>query len=379
MLFDAKLASLRRQLDYLRQSCRACLAGAYPNLARRLDLLLKVVDNLEQELDHLETRVANYQAGTNPAYDPWRQIFKDIRRLATVVDRLRWEELPAHLARSPDDEYFANVLRALHVEVGLADVHPVASLRQSHWFATRAAPPEYPLFFGPAAVADDPSELPIVFHETGHVLFQLWDPELADAAEAVVGDTLIRKTRELPTLAHGMQAHLAEALRNWQTQAVSELEELVCDVAGALLGGPAFVVAVTESLLAASSAPFDHLTSTYPPLDCRIRIGGIALRHRGVGGQAMVEAEAGWAQVQALHVQSQPRWYGWLYDDQYLRDMTAAVERVLLTQGAIPYSVGCGGIREELVQGAELALGQGRGAYRTWAERFVQMLRSTYA
>ena len=281
MLFDPKQASRRRHIEYLRQGCRACRPGAYPSLAARLDLLLQDVDGLEQELDRLEVRMARYHAGVNPAFDPWRQIFKDLRRLTTVVDRLRWEELPAHLARSADDEYFANVLRAIHVESGLADIHPVASLRQGHWFATRAAPPNYPLFFGPASVADDPDELPITFHETGHVLFRLWDPELADAAEATIVDTLRRKAREVPTLPHATRADFAAALRQWQTQAVNELEELVCDVVGVLLGGPAFVVAVTEGLLAASSAPFEHLTTNYPPLDCRMRLGGVVLRHRG--------------------------------------------------------------------------------------------------
>lgn len=378
MLFDAKLASLRRQLEYLRRGCRACRAGAYPSLSGRLDLLLQEIDDLEQELNRLEIRVAHYHAGVNPAHDPWRQIFKDIRELTTIVDRLRLEELPAHLARSPDDEYVANILRALHVEVGLPDVHPVASLHQGHWIATRPAPPEYPLFFVPASVADDPGELPIVFHETGHVLFQLWDPDLADAAEAVVAATLLRKSRELPTLPHAIQTDAAAALTTWQIQAMSELEELVCDVIGALLAGPAFVVAVTEGLLAASSAPFEHLASNYPPLDCRLRLGGLVLRHRGVTSQALAEAEAGWAQVQALHAQSRPRWYDWLYHDQYLGDMAAAVERVLLARRGIPYGAGCGGLREELAQGAELAFGQGRAAYRTWAQQFVRMLRRTY-
>lgn len=378
MLFDAKLASLRRQIEYLQRGCQLCRVGAYPALAARLDLLLQSVNGLEQELSRLGTRVARYHAGTNPAYDPRRQIFKDLRRLTTYVDRLRWEELPAHLARSPDDEYFANVLRALHIEVGLINVHPVASLRQGHWFATRAAPPEYALFFAPASVADDPGELPIVFHETGHVLFQLWDPELANAAEAVVAATLMRKTRELPAFPQAIRLSYAEALRSWQIQSMSELEELVCDVVGALLGGPAFVAAVAESLLAASTAPFEHLTNNYPPLDCRMRLGGIALQHRGGNSQALVAAEYGWAQVQSLHTQSRPRWYDWLYDDQYLRDMAVAVERVLVARGTIPYSVGCGGLREELVRGAELALGQGQTEYRAWADAFVQMLRRTY-
>jgi hypothetical protein len=378
VLFDAKLASLRRHIGYLRDGCRACHGGAYPSLAARLDLLIQEVDGLERELDRLEVRMARYRAGANPAFDPWRQIFKDLRRLTIVVDLLRWQELPAHFARSADDEYFANVLRALHVEGGLADVHPVASLWQGHWFATRAAPPNYPLFFGPASVADDPGELPIVFHETGHVLFQLWDPELADAAEAVVADTLARKASELQGLAHGIRADFAAALGQWQTQAVNELEELVCDVVGVLLGGPAFVVSVAESLLAASSAPFEHLASNYPPLDCRMRLGGIVLRHRGVTSAALVAVEAGWAQVQVLHTQSKPRWYDWLYDDRYLGDMAAAVERVLRARGANPYGASGGGLRDELVQGADLALLQGRAAYHQWAEQFSRMLRGTY-
>lgn len=378
MLFEAKLASLRRQLVYLRQGCQACRAGAYPSLVARLDLLLQTVDELKQELDRLETRVAHYRAGINTAYDPWRQIFKDIIRLTTLVDGLRTQELPAHLAKSPNDEYFANILRAIHVEIGLHDVQPAASLRQGHWFATLPAPPQFPLFFCPESVIDDPSELPLVLHETGHVLFQLWDPQLMDAAQAVVVATLRRKTVELPTLPDTSRQSGADALREWQAQAVNELEELVCDVVGALLGGPAFVVAVAESLLPTSSAPFEHLTSNYPPLDCRMRIGGTVLRHRGVDSPALAVVEAGWSQVQALHTQSRPRWYNWLYDDPYLHDMVVAVERVLLARGVVLYSGSSGGIRGELVQGAETVLREGREAYQAWAEQFVQMLRRTY-
>lgn len=377
MLFHAKSDELQRQLAYVQRELERRCDSSYPNLEKRLRIQLNELAELETSVVAINRRLLRYEASAaQPAFDTWRQIFKDISDLSFSMQWLRTIELPAYLAATSDDHFIANILEQTFREIGLPDVYPVASLHQAHWFSVHPAPPQYPLFFVPALLTTDPGELALIYHEIGHVLYSLWAPEFGGHIENALETALKRKVIDVHNQADPeVRKDLAHVLADWQHQAYSEIEEMVCDIVGALLGGPPFVLALTLGLVASSKSPFDHDKVSYPPLDTRIRLGSLVLRRRNLTDDpALLHVEEGWSQVQPLYIPSQPRWYTWLYDEQYLTDIVAAVEFFLINQGLQLYENGCGGLRGLLRIGAAARL-HPELSYQDWAQDMVATLR----
>ncbi len=379
-LFAAKLAEIGRHLDYLRAAYTGLRAATYPSLAERLRLRLEQLDAVGRELADLEAAFAGYRPPPNPALDTWPQLFAKLRILAIAVQSARTDELPAYLAAVPDESFFATVFEALHREVGLVGVHPVVSLQQPHWFAVFKDPPTHPLYLAPESLVGDPGELPLVFHEIGHVLFRLWDPDFPQHVTGVFGRTLQRQTRAIAAVGDPQErAQRLVSLQAWVPLIANQLEELVCDVVGALLGGPTFAVALAVGLFVTATKPFDYeQAGNYPPLDCRMRVIGIVLRGQGLDDTLLADIETSWAQVCAIPGTAPPRHYGWLYDDTFLTDIVMAVTSFLVAKGVQPYHAGCGGLRERLAEGSSARLADA-AAYRAWATDLAAALRRDYS
>lgn len=379
MLFAAKLAEIGQHLDYLRATYSWLRADAYPNLAERLRLRLDYLDAIAQEIADLRAAFGRYRPATNPALDTWPQLFAELRSLAAAVQFMRTQELPAYLADAPDEPLFAAVFEALHREVGLANVHPVVSLQQPRWFAVLKVPATHPLYLAPDSLTGDPGELPLVFHEIGHVLFRLWDPDFGQHVEAVVVEGIRRKIQEIQATADPqVRAEMQAALKLWASLMHNQLEELVCDTIGMTLGGPAFAVAHAVGLFVTAIKPFDYEQPSYPPLDCRLRISSVVLRRQGLDNELLAGIEASWSQVCAMPGTVPPRLYRWLYDDAFLADMAAAVESFLVAKGVRTYQTGCGGLRARLVEGAAARLADA-ATYRAWSADLAASLRRDYS
>jgi len=379
ILFRIKLRELRRHLAHAQDTCATRAVATHPNMAARLRQRLSGITELDQRVVSLEQRLALYKTAPVPAQDTWRQLCKDLTSLSAAVQWLRTKELPAYLAATSDDQFVSNLVQALHSEIGLADVHPVVSLHQTHWFAVYPTPPAYPLYFAPASIATDPSELPLILHEIGHVLFELWGPVFNDRIQSSVAAALARKRQGLDASADPkFRADGTAALAEWESQAYDELEEVVCDVVGALLGGPAFVVALTVGLLAESTTPFTRSGPRYPPLDCRMRLGDLVLHHRGLASGALMAVADGWERMRELYATGRPRWYTTLYDDDYLSAIVVVVEDYLQGKGVHLYDASCTGLRRDMTDGAT-ALLSGPGAHRSWNNAWIAVLRRDYA
>ncbi len=300
MLLEAKLDAIRHHLAYVRHSLEACLIGAHPSLAARLRLHLDAVAHLEQATNSVASLYASYRRANNPARDIWRQLVAKLRTIDARLHILRTDHLPAYLKASPHDRTYSATFEALYREIGVLDVHPVVSLRQPGWFAVWQDFPDYPLFLAPESLLTDPGELPLVFHEMGHIFYGFSD--LQQHAERVLRDAVNRKAREIGSLQDPAARRMhREALEKWRSLAEAQLQELVCDVTGTLLGGPAFTVALAVGLLLTDPAPFDYFDGAYPPLDCRMRVGGIVLRRLGLDGPTLDATEDGWAHVSGLY------------------------------------------------------------------------------
>ncbi len=377
MLFDAKLDAIRHHLAYVRHALETCLVDAHPNLAQRLRLHLDAVARLERDTNAVASLYSSYRRAGSPARDIWRQLVAKLRTIDGRLHILRTEQLPAYLVASQHDRTYSTTFEAFYREVGVMDVHPVVSLRQPGWFAVWPDHLNYPLFLAPASVLTDPGELSLVFHEMGHIFYRFSD--LQQRTERVLRDALNRKAREIRSMQDPTVRRMhRDALDEWRPLAEGQLQELVCDVTGTLLGGPAFTVALAVGLLLTDPAPFDYSQELYPPLDCRMRVGGIVLRRLGLDGPTLDAVEDGWGRVSALYVSSQPPLYPWLYDDAYLTDLASEVEVFLMAEGAQPYRPRCGGWRERMVGGADLRLSDLR-AHRLWMRAFSDDLLRAYS
>lgn len=353
---------------------------AHPDAAERLRHFGDLIAALTQVAATLEQDLQLYQLASSPVLDTWRQLFARLRELATYVQAFRTVHLPAHLANTLQDHYMSSVFKQMHREVGLMDVYPVVSLHQSLWFAVLGNIPCYPLYLAPASLVCDPAEFGLVYHEIGHTLFRLWNPGFAQTVQAGILRAIQRKSHEVyrgisdPAVVKDR----ATALSEWQTRTYHEMEETACDAVGALLGGPVFVTALHMGLLLTADNPFVQGSPIYPPLDCRMRLGGIILRRLGLADQTLDPLNQGWARVQTLNQAKKPRWYDWLYDDSYLDDIASAVEGHLRANSLHLYQSDDGGLRRDLAEGAHLLLGGGT-PYGDWSTAFLQALQRDYA
>jgi len=384
LVIGAKLEELEQRLSYLRQELKRCRQGAHANLAARLTLRLKTVAQLSKDLAAVRTKFSQYQSATNPDFDVWKQIFAQFSDVANKIHSILTVELPIYLASSSNDEFASNILGAIHKEVGLPHVKPVATLHQSGWWAVLPNVPDYPLFYTPASVLVDPGELPLIFHEIGHVLYRR-DTILHRQAAQVLQDTVLRKYQEAQRASDPTdRANKLERIKWWAKYSVYELEETCCDVVGNLLGGPAFATALAVGLLTGSNALFQFDTSIYPPLDVRMRLSTLVLRHSGVDKKSseddrqLSRIEDSWASVQEVYRPSQPPLYSWIYDDQYLEELTTAIIDYLEDQGLALYEPGIGGLRQEMTIGARARLNS-PAEYDTWAQAFSASLLKSYS
>lgn len=379
MLFEAKLTEVQRHLNYLKKEFSRCQQRAHRNLAGRLQIRLNELAILQRDAAELETRLATYEANANPAIDTLPQIFSQLRALAGAVQLLRTEELPAYLSEAPDDEYLSNVLETLHREIGLGDVRPVVSLHRGRWFGTIVLPASHPLYFAPALLAADPGELPLVFHEIGHLLFRRWSPGFPERVWSAVVESMRLKYQSIQVETDPrIRQEMTAALTDWMERAEAGLEEVVCDIVGTLLGGPAFLLAAAVGLLAASIAPFEAESPAYPPLDCRIRASCVVLRQFEMADQTVDSVEAEWNRACATNITEQPLWYRWLYDDNYFSRIASVVHAELIRWGILPYAANVNGLRAELTAGATARV-HSLSNYEEWTLSMAATLRGEYA
>lgn len=379
MLLKVKIAELQSHLEYVWSTCDNLQKTVHPNLAERLQQLLKAeLSQHKRKVKKLAKKIGAYEKAPSAAMDTWRQIYSELIELAEFIHYLRTNEIPAYLASSPDDHFFSSVLEEIHREVGLDSIKPVATLYQGGWFAAAPVLPNIPLYFLPSSIASDPSELPLIYHEIGHILFRLWGAEFWQRLEVVFKATVQRKILEARLES---DPAIRESRYNFLTahtvKMSEEMEELVCDIVGVLLGGEAFVAALNIGLFCLSNTnPFDADDVRYPPLDCRMRIGKIALKHLNVEASLADYLASNWANVQSLH--APPFLYRWVYDDQYLSDITIATKDFLIDKNLKSYSKNCGGIRQELNIGLEYMINDPT-KHQEWVHSQNTWLTSTYS
>lgn len=378
MLFHTKIAELRQYLLSLSNELAVCQLQAYPNLVRRTTLLLDEVAQLGEKLNQIDLDLAHYSKPVEPRLDTWPQIFSALREIAQGIHLLRTLELPAMLATAPEDAAIADILSALHHELGIGHVAPCVTLRQTRWFAVRPLPSDVPLYFLPASILANPHELALIFHEVGHVTYRSWNASVATCAQRAFIQTWTRKMQFARTLPDPSErADFQRILQEWHRSTLRALEEVVCDIVGTLLGGPAFVLALTLGMLGDAHQPFTALVDGYPPLDSRVRISLAVLHSQGwTDAFLLTPLVEGWNTIRTSTQQNRVRWYDFLYDDDYFQPLVDAVAQELCARGMVLYDPQSHGLRAQLTQGSR-ALLQSEDAYIQWAEIFRSQFSPT--
>lgn len=354
MLIKIKALEALHHLDYIEAEFTRLQSTTHPNLRARLaEILQKETSTYRTQTQALLADIEQYITTTRPAIDTWKQLYSAVADVSRNVHRLRTFELPAYLASSADDHYFSTLFSAIHDEIGLHGTSPVVSLAQAHWFAVAGSTPQFPLYFVPSSIAADLYELPLVYHEIGHVLFRLWGDAFSRPLYDVVQSTIVRKTQEVFLIADpGLRTRTQQDLSELRVKLVQELEELTCDIVGTLLGGTSFGIALSIALFwTGTSNPYSYTSPQYPPLDCRMRITTAVLRQIGASDQICSYLDKNWANVRGMH--RPPRWYNWIYDDVLFSELIAAVRSHLENKQIIMFDNGSGHIRETLKDGLE--------------------------
>lgn len=371
MLFRAKIAELRRYLLTLSDELETCHLHSYANLVRRGELLKEEVVRLGSRLNQVEEELILYHKPAAVGLDTWPQIFSDLREIAQGIHLLRTLELPAILATTPEDAGFVELLSALHYEIGIKHISPCVTQRQTRWFAVRAFPSDIPLYFIPTSMLGNPHELALIFHEIGHVIYREWDAAIAKRASEALQQVWVSKLHSTRTFSDPSERdNFKQMLQSWYRANIQTLEEVVCDITGTLLGGPAFVLALILGMMGDAYQPFTQSTERYPPLDCRVRICLAVIERQGwttaLPIQPLVD---GWNTIRSNAQQTQERWYDRLYDEHFFFPLIDAVAQELRARDVLVYDVNSGGLRERLTQGA-IALLDSQNSYSQWADTF---------
>jgi hypothetical protein len=150
-----------------------------------------------------------------------------------------------------------------------------------------------PLYYFPHIEQNSLLGLPLLFHEFGHVLYQLSLPEMQDLTRELQDKIEQRLRLRLnraqvilqPKLAEHRQ-HVIDVWGRW-------IEEFFCDAVGLIIGGPAFLLAVTQYIEGMSRDDFSRSVeglkaSTHPINWRRIRL--LTARARAFGWEKEAEA-----------------------------------------------------------------------------------------
>ena len=271
------------------------------------------------------------------------------------------------------------MLTAIHHEIGLDDIYPGVSLNQGHWFAVTSDYEQYPCYYLPHSLIFDLGELPLIYHEIGHVVVRVCEGFLR-SVETVITATVRRK--ELEILNEGdpkRRSELQNRLVQMPERLRSQLEELVCDILGCLLGGPAYAIAFHVGLWTAGTNPFelDTSRSQYTPRDYRMRACQIALLSQELAPAIVNTLNKSWSELRNSYREQAPAWYFWDYDDRYLEDVITSVVSQLEANKLTVYNPSVTGIRNMLNTGLELMLVD-ESAYQDWLEQTNKEFRARF-
>ena len=194
-----------------------------------------------------------------------------------------------------------------------------------------------PIYYLPCAEQRGLLFQPLLFHEFGHLLYQLHREEMDD----LIWDLQRRITEGLQPAARRNDRH-AEGQRVQRRQIVETwypwAQELFCDAVGLAIGGPAFLLALSKHLSVVDASSFyrrvpDLAMSSHPVTWLRVNLLSERARELGYGAAA-ADVEREWA-VAAGALGVTEDYHGY-YDRSFAAFVRRTVDDMLTEAGPRP-------------------------------------------
>ncbi len=282
--------------------------------------------------------------------DCTRDVAENQRRLALGVDAIL-EEMLSEVQRTTDEVCLLS--RKLITPVLRATTSDTLCLKIIGWMhgtdpGTAALPGAFqdadpavlplmqhvPMYFFPPLEQRGLLLQPLLFHEFGHVLYRLHEPEmdaLVAELQSVIAEALHPPSHRSDAQARKQAERRRAVVDTWYLWA----QELFCDAVGLVMSGPAFLHAFSAYCGGAHrddfSLPPDKLDgSAHPVTWLRVRL--LAHRARALGYEEAAEAiTAEWADVAAA-LDAGEDYFGF-YEDDWQDAVAGTISDLLVEAG----------------------------------------------
>jgi len=201
-----------------------------------------------------------------------RRAFPIIHELEFITFLIASNYLPALEKEGKADQFLRQLLLATMKRCGLNWIEDIAvQLNGEHAIISSSSLVAIPLIFAPPQHAASFSDMPGLYHELGHNVFERFH-EIADVLAMTVSQHFARFRKKAgpitPEQRYERDQAINDALDYWER---GRLNELFCDIFATFVCGPAHYVSCVDMGLRDDRDPFQvDEADVHPPLSARI-------------------------------------------------------------------------------------------------------------
>jgi len=222
-------------------------------------------------------------------------------QLSTLI--LNYYYLPALQKENQADLALRKILLSSAKRCGLFWLEDIAVNLDGH-LAIVPTPPEAPLIIAPPQQAVSLLEMPGLYHELGHDVFQKFHEiaENLDTSVYLYFNELRQKSGPItPERKIERNQQIGEAVQYWNTD---RLNEIFCDIFGTFACGVAHYISCVDLGLRSSRKPFDvDFWDEHPPLSARVYACYKALTPNQQSEQSVITIHRAWENYTKAYTQ----------------------------------------------------------------------------
>ena len=320
-----------------------------------------------------------------------------IRRALSLVHELEYftilatsHYLPALQKEGPADRFLRQLLLSTMKRCGLDWIEDVVVHLDGQHATVSGPSVETPLISAPPQHAVSFSDMPGLYHEFGHNVFERF-PEIADVLSMAVSQHFAEFRRKAGPLAPEQRDErdraINDALEYWE---IKRLSELFCDVFATFVCGPAHYVSCVDMGLRFDRDPFQvDYGDVHPPLSARVYACYKSLNPIYSNEKMIIAAYNAWKSYEKAQdgngvfelICSE------MFLDRFVRTATHHIEQLLPRSKYYSVSLPRDKELEQIAEDMSLEDILNRGAkilftyperYASWEERIFKLLKSTH-
>jgi len=211
-------------------------------------------------------------------------------------------------------------------------------------------PPEAPIIFSPPQQAISLLEIPGLYHELGHDVFQKFqeiDKQLYRAVSSHFNNVTSQLGRLNPESKYRQKQQIKEALDYWNTE---RLNEIFCDIFGTFTCGIAHYVSCIDMGIRSGKNPYNvDLRDEHPPLYGRVYACYQTLTTAQKKEKTTSTAESSWDKYKDTYNNHQTSDFNWICAEPLLKSIVKIA--ILSIQELLP---GCQRYETPLIDDSEI-------------------------